>query len=120
MKLTVDDIIEMGLKACGIGDDVVWPVRKGNAVVLMAFRERRIRHSKVGDRVPVKDGGYVEKTDVTGWVQWEFHWGEIDPPPGRDLRLGDRPLTGRVLVWPPASPQGPSGAEIGQIPAAEL
>lgn len=103
VKRRMDEAMDKFLASIGYDGDVIWPVLRGNDVVLMAFVERRIRWARPGDRVHVKTGGYVEKTDAIGWVHWEFH-----PDEPADIRdPAHRPLRGSWLSGSPARPQEP-------------
>jgi len=114
IKRRMDEAMDRFLASIGYDGDIIWPVAKGNHVVLMAFVERRIRWAQVGDRVHVMTGGYVEKTATIGWVHWEWHPDEPD-----DLRdPASRPLTGRWLSGSPAKPQGQSDEVQAGKPAA--
>lgn len=107
--MTADEIVDRFLSSIGIGQYVQWPVMRGNGMVIMTFREKIIRWAKVGDRVAVKNGGFVEKVRADGWVQWQFfHDRAIDDP---------ETLTGKVLLYRPVEPQAPPDADLPQTPA---
>lgn len=113
VKRRMDETMDKFLASIGYDGDIVWPVLKGNDVVLMAFVERRIRWAQPGDRVHVKGGGYVERGERTGWTHWTYY-----PDDPADLRdPARRPLTGRWLSGSPAQPQEQPVSDLPQIPA---
>lgn len=92
------DLLDRALARFGIGETIMWPVLRGNGTIIMHFRNRLAMRARVGDRVPVKTGGFVQKMTDEGWVQWT--WFAADDPAAP-------PLTGRVLELPPPTPIEP-------------
>lgn len=108
MKYTVDDLYEMMMAYAGLGKTVLWPVLRGNNVIIMEMLERTVRRAEIGDRLAVKDGGWVEKVDTQSWVQWHFLTEE---------QALAKPLIGKLLRPLPVSPQAQSDADHGETQA---
>jgi hypothetical protein len=92
VSYTIDDLIDLALSAVGVREIVQWPVEKGNGLVLMNFVRRMTTRARIGDRIKVTGGGFVEKIADTGWVQWRYYPEQGESPP----------LTGRAMQGPPA------------------
>lgn len=86
---TLDKILAI----MGVGDVSMWPCIKGNGTVMAYIRTSTQMRAKVGDRIPVRGGGFIQKVADDGWTQWRFFARRDDPPP----------LTGKVLLWSPGA-----------------
>lgn len=102
MKISPDTLDKI-LSIMGVGPYQTWPVMKGNSLTLLDIRTSTCLRAKIGDRVPVTGGGFVEKVATDGWVQWRWYGPDSEPPP----------LIGKVLLWN-------AGAREGQRPEVRL
>lgn len=64
------ELLYLAQAALRMPEDCQIPVARGNSTSLVWIDRRIINASVIGTRVNTRDGGYLERTGVTGWVQW--------------------------------------------------